>query len=150
MSIDRRIFLKRCCLLALSDLLTGCGSSTSQGDETPSIEDVKLPPSIKVQPSDQVVFTGESADFNVVVEGSGPFIYQWKKDAINMPGANSATYTTELLALADTATSYSVEVSNSNGVVISRDALLTVTQLKITTDQTSITIDSSQITIDRV
>ena len=110
---------------------------------------MKLAPFIITQPSDKSVFSGESAIFHVVVEGSEPFSYQWRKDAIRIAGAVSSSYATPPLELADTAASYSVEVANRFGAVISRNAVLTVTRLKVTADQTSISIDSSQITIDR-
>lgn len=140
---NRRAFLKQGFLLMSSTISAGCGSD--EGDSGASEEG--QPPTITTQPSDISVFAEERATFQVLVEGTEPFTYQWLKNAVNIPGANTSSYTTPVLEISDTA-GYSVEVVNGSGSTLSREAVLTVTRKNITVDQTSITVDSTKITID--
>ena len=146
---QRRIFLKQGLYLLSGGVISGCGSSSNSSDANQQVT-VKPLPSILEEPSDVTVLTGQSAIFHVIAKSEGDLSYQWIKDGVNIPNATSATYIISLLTLADTSSVYSVEVSNSNGLVLSQSALLTVIQVIITADTTSITIDSTQITVDAV
>jgi hypothetical protein len=58
---------------------------------------------IDQQPENAVAAAGQTATFRVVTTSTGnlaPF-YQWQKDGVNIPGANSATYTTPPLTAGD-------------------------------------------------
>jgi hypothetical protein len=63
-----------------------------------------------------------------IASGSGIVAYQWKKDANNIPGANSATYTVSNIVAGD-AGNYSVLVIGSCDSVTSNNASLTVSGL---------------------
>ena len=52
--------------------------------------------------------------------------YQWKKGSNNIAGATSSSYTTPATAIGDSATVFTVVVSNSAGTVTSSNAALTV------------------------
>ena len=82
-------------------------------------------PIINRQPSAATVAVGGSAVLSVVAEGKSPLSYQWKKDGINISGATSGTHTLATAQTSD-AGSYTVQVSNSLGSVVSSAALLTV------------------------
>jgi hypothetical protein len=82
-------------------------------------------PSITTQPISQSTFTGGTVTFSVVVGGTAPFSYQWRKNGVNV-GPNSSSYTISS-ALTSDAGAYSVVVSNGAGAVTSNSANLTVT-----------------------
>jgi len=84
------------------------------------------PPSIVVQPVDQSVFEGQSANFSVVAAGSGPLAYQWQRDQVDISGATSSTFNTGPTALADDGALFRCVVTNNEGQAISDEALLTV------------------------
>lgn len=84
------------------------------------------PPTILVQPTDDEVVPGQNADFSVQVAGSGPFLYQWRRNGEKIPGANGPTYSITDVAPTDSG-AYSVVVENAYGVAYSAVASLTVT-----------------------
>jgi hypothetical protein len=83
-------------------------------------------PSITTQPSNQTIFSGQTAKFSVVANGTSPLSYQWRKNGIAISGATSATYTTPAETTSDSGALFSVVVSNSVGNVTSNSATLTV------------------------
>jgi hypothetical protein len=65
---------------------------------------------IDQQPANASAAVGQRATFRVVTSSTGnlaPF-YQWRKDGVNIPGANSTTYTTPALTSADDGAVYTV------------------------------------------
>lgn len=88
---------------------------------------IGVPPQIVQQPHGQSVLPGADVVFDVSATGSRPLSYQWRHNGTNIPGAFSAKL--ELLNVQlEQAGLYSVVVSNRAGVVISANALLTVTR----------------------
>ena len=83
-------------------------------------------PAITSQPANQSVTTGQTATFSVATSGTAPLSYQWRKNAVNIAGANSSTYTTPATTATDSGAQFSVVVSNSTGSVTSTSAMLTV------------------------
>lgn len=83
-------------------------------------------PTITVQPSQQVVYAGQTATFSVTATASsGVLSYQWQKNGGNV-GTNSSSYTTPATTLADNTAIYQVIVTDSNGSVTSLPAYLLV------------------------
>ena len=82
-------------------------------------------PVITNQPQSLSLAQGNTATFNVSVTGSTPLTYQWRKDAGNIVGANSSSYSIVSVNSSD-AGNYSVVVSNASGTATSNDAVLTV------------------------
>jgi hypothetical protein len=78
---------------------------------------IKHPPVFLTQPTSLTVNQGNSASFSVTLSGASPFSYQWSH--------NSQTITAWLPVAGD-AGNYSVEVTNSDGVAYSSNAVLTV------------------------
>jgi hypothetical protein len=68
----------------------------------------------------------KSVTFAVTCDGTAPFTYQWKKNAVALPGATAATLTIAAVKATDAGT-YTVTVSNKAGAVESDRALFTVT-----------------------
>jgi pectate lyase len=83
-------------------------------------------PAVTMNPQDQSIFTGQSATFSVVVDGTPPFTYQWlyNNDTI-LADQTNATLTIDDAPLSDTG-GYSVIVSNAYGSATSENAELTV------------------------
>ena len=84
------------------------------------------PPVVTGQPASITVSEGQTATFTVTATGSG-LSYQWRVNGGDISGANSDSYTTPVLALADSGNLYSCFVSNTHGDDTSADAVLTVT-----------------------
>ena len=90
-----------------------------------------LLPIIISQPQSQTNFVEATVTFQVVASSPIPLSYQWRKNGIKLvDGDNLSGTRTNLLTLTDLsyddAALYSVIVSNTNGSVISSNAVLTV------------------------
>jgi glucose/arabinose dehydrogenase len=87
---------------------------------------VDTPPAIAYQPQDAIVALGEPASFFVSVGGSAPISYQWKKDGIDIPGADTNRLTLGSTSIGENGAEFSVAISNSFGSIVSEVATLTV------------------------
>jgi hypothetical protein len=99
----------------------GCGTAPAH---TPATVTIGARPAISTQPHPTSARLGESAAFSVAADGEG-LTYQWKKDGVDIPNANSATYSVAFAHASD-AGSYTVDVSNACGPTPSNAATLTV------------------------
>lgn len=86
---------------------------------------VLVPPGILTQPQSQAVNQGVDASFSVSATGSEPLSYQWQRNSTAIPGATDNNYTRPNVQPAD-ADIYSVVITNSAGLVISSNALLSL------------------------
>lgn len=78
------------------------------------------------QPDTFTVRAGQPAAFEVVVEGPGPFTFQWRKDGVTLPGKTLSICALNSATSADTG-GYSVIVRNASGAsATSNSAFLTV------------------------
>ena len=83
-------------------------------------------PIITTQPPESLTAgAGATINFSVVAGGTTPLAYQWQKDGVSIPGANSATLTLSGTTV-NSAGRYVVVVSNSKGSIASYPTLLTV------------------------
>ena len=113
------IIRKSLFLLLLPALIqSGCAGITSLADP---------PPSIKTQPTNQMVSVGKTATFSVDAVGTHPFLYQWRRDGTAISGATGSSFTTSPTTAADDGQTFTVVVSNKAGTVTSDPATLTVT-----------------------
>ncbi|MBK6948405.1 MAG: hypothetical protein IPH16_10410 [Haliscomenobacter sp.] len=85
------------------------------------------PVRITLEPSSQFVQVGGTATFIVKATGTAPFSYQWRKNGVNIPGANRAAYIIPTVALSDTNSLFNCVIANCNGdsVAVSKEARLT-------------------------
>ena len=83
-------------------------------------------PVITQQPQSQTVTVGATATFNVIVTGTPPFTYQWRRNGRIISGATADTYTTPATVLSDNGSTFSVSVSSGFFGVTSANATLTV------------------------
>lgn len=91
--------------------------------------------SISEHPSSTAVVVGQPVTFTVTASGSN-LSYQWRKDAVNISGATSSSYTIASVALTDAGT-YTCVVSNTCNSLTSTGAVLTVYSLLTITKQPS-------------
>lgn len=89
---------------------------------TPLASDV----TIATQPQAIAVNEGDIATFSVSVNGTGPFMYQWLRNGIAIPGAYEPIYRFTASRLND-GNQFSVNVSNTVGTAVSSFASLAVT-----------------------
>jgi alpha-tubulin suppressor-like RCC1 family protein len=82
-------------------------------------------PVIVTQPVGMEVEFNQPANFSVVATGYGTLTYQWKKGGVNIVGATLPTYGFAKVATANAGT-YTVEVKNSVGAVVSAGAVLSI------------------------
>jgi hypothetical protein len=84
-----------------------------------------VPPIITTPPVSRTVAVGASVSFSVVVAGSAPFTYEWRKDGVPIPHATDATFTIASAQTSDTA-AYTVAIANGVGHAVSPAATLGV------------------------
>lgn len=84
-----------------------------------------MPPVIVSHPVNQDVPNGVQVKMGVQATGSGPLVYQWKRDGVPLLGKTESQFWIEMARAGD-AGLYSVEVNNPFGKVVSQSALLTV------------------------
>lgn len=89
------------------------------------VENVCQGVTIDQQPASQTVCTGAPAAFSVLASGTAPLTYQWRHDAVDIPGANADAYSIPSAAPAD-AGAYDCVVSNGCSTQTSAAATLTV------------------------
>jgi hypothetical protein len=82
-------------------------------------------PIIVQHPQPTFAGVGDSVVFTVVVDGTVPLSYQWRKNGTAIPGATNDTLVIANAQLSDDA-NYSVVVENTEGSATSTDARLTV------------------------
>jgi len=87
---------------------------------------VNIGPTINGHPQHQVACDGDAeVSFSVTATGSDPLSYQWRKDGVGIPGADSETYTIYDVDSADAGV-YDVVVLNLCGSQVSDAATLTI------------------------
>jgi hypothetical protein len=108
------------------------------------------PPSVTVNPVDQLVEPGAMAVFSVEAQGSN-LAFQWQRDGVDIAGATGMSYASAPVEFADHGAVFAAVVTNSAGSVTSDPAILSVVfnQL-ITADDVLISVDSVTIRVDDV
>ncbi|HEY9401985.1 MAG TPA: PQQ-dependent sugar dehydrogenase [Pyrinomonadaceae bacterium] len=87
----------------------------------------QTPPSISAHPQSQTIVSGQPVTFTVSASGSTPLQYQWQRNNVNIPGANSESYTISSVSSADNGAQFRAVVTNAFGSATSNSATLTVT-----------------------
>jgi hypothetical protein len=112
--------------LALWAFLTavgiGCGNGGSSRVQGRSFRAV----SIVKQPASHAVISGQTTTFEVLATGLHPLRYQWLKNGVKIPGANSASYWTPPTGADDSGAQFQVVVTNWLATVTSEVVTLKV------------------------
>jgi len=98
-----------------------CGDAVTSAAATVTVTAACVPPSITTQPANVTVTEGGTASFGVVANGTN-LSYQWRQNGTDIAGANSSSYTTPSLALADNGASFDVVVSGECGDAVTSAA----------------------------
>ena len=91
------------------------GTVTSQ-TATVTVTATAVVPAVSVQPQGLSVLEGNAATFTATVTGTAPLTYQWTKNGINIPGANSNSYAIAAAQGSD-AGNYLLTATNSVGTI---------------------------------
>jgi hypothetical protein len=83
------------------------------------------PPHILVQPVSQQVFAGTNINLNVVATGQFPLEYQWFLGGSSIAGATDSALNLTNVQVSQSGT-YTVQITNAFGIVLSSNAVLTV------------------------
>ncbi|HQR20739.1 MAG TPA: hypothetical protein PKV98_07725 [Burkholderiaceae bacterium] len=89
------------------------------------VDEGAIAPFVTSQPLNLTVGAGSEAVFAVVADGTSPLSYQWRRNGVDITGANAPMLKLPATAPAD-AGSYSVAITNPVGSVTSAAATLTV------------------------
>lgn len=87
--------------------------------------DSAVAPRVASEPASQIVAIDDGVRFDVAAVGTGVLGYQWRKNGRTLPGATGPALTISPVRSIDAGT-YTVEVSNAAGKVISAPAHLSV------------------------
>ena len=85
------------------------------------------PPVITEHPANTTAVENDAATFRVRVSNLDPVSYQWRKNDVNIPGANGSAYTHQPVVLADHGARFRCFLTNSLGTALSDEAILAVT-----------------------
>jgi hypothetical protein len=104
------------------------------------------PPTILIQPANQLVQVGSTATLRVVASGFPTLNFQWLKNGTNVASATSSTLSISNTTIAN-AGQYSLVVSNIGGTVTSAVATLTVNRPPSASNLNAATIQDQPISI---
>ncbi|HYT19687.1 MAG TPA: choice-of-anchor D domain-containing protein, partial [Candidatus Polarisedimenticolia bacterium] len=107
-------------------VVSNTAGTVTSAAATLTVTAAAVAPTITTPPVNQTVTAGQTATFTVVAGGTAPLSYQWQKSGINIAGATSASYTTQVTTTTDSGSTFDVVVSNTAGTVTSAAATLTV------------------------
>lgn len=128
-------------------VVSGPNASVTSSVVTLTVSPIAL--NLTAQPQAQTAKDGDVVSFDVSATGSEPIQYQWHRNGVVIAGADKATYTTAVLALADNAAVFKVVVTNPAGTVNSQEAKLTVTAVApriVTAPESVTTSDGASVT----
>ncbi len=83
------------------------------------------PPQISTQPMSLTLSAGQAAEFSVQTTGTGPFLYQWRKNGTDIPEAIDPVMRIAAVSNSDSG-SYSVRILAPGGSIVSDEVSLSV------------------------
>jgi large repetitive protein len=105
--------------------VTNTQGEVTSGPARVTVTDSNEAPIITSQPRNRTAALETSVSFSVAATGVPAPTYQWSLNGVAIEGATSATYTIPSVAAANGG-AYSATVSNTEGSVVSRNAILAV------------------------
>ena len=82
---------------------------------------------ITTQPAALSVTAGQAATFTVVASGTPAPTYQWQRNGVDIPGAQSDAYALPATVMADSGAVFRVQITSLAGNVVSEAVTLAVT-----------------------
>ena len=117
---------------ALRGLAASAEAIVAVGDQGVSLifelRDSRTAPEVRVQPQAQVVGPGTTVRFTVEARGAEGAVYQWFRDGVALPGANTPALEIAAAGPAN-AGAYSVQITTRGGATRSTAAALTIGQI---------------------
>lgn len=110
------------------------GASLGGSPGTADADEEFLPVQIVTQPLSQSVSEGDRVEIRVAAVGNAPRTYQWFKDEMPLAGSDRSLLVLESAQVRD-AGSYTVQVTNPHGAVMSEPAILEVKRIPQMTHQ---------------
>lgn len=92
---------------------------------------VSTAPSVTQDPEDAATSIGGSAEFTVTATGAEPLSYQWQRNEIDIPNANSSILLLADVQAIDDGALFRCVVTNDGGSDVSNSATLTVTSNRV-------------------
>jgi hypothetical protein len=84
------------------------------------------PPQIAQQPANTSAVEGQLARFQVLLSSVGPAYYQWRRNGVDLPGANSSVLDFGPVTMADQNARFSAFITNKLGTATTSEARLSV------------------------
>lgn len=109
----------------LCQATNGVGAVVSTNAAVLTVTTTAVAPSFSTQPAPQSVYENTPVTFSAVVAGTAPLTYQWRRNGVDIVGANGSSYTFTP-TLADSNGVFTLRVVNSVSPVVSTPATLTV------------------------
>jgi len=106
-------------------IATNAAGSATSNAATLTVNIPTTAPSITQNPQSQTVTAGNSVTFSAAASGTPAPSLQWRKNNVNIPGANGSSLSLNNVQLSD-AGSYTLVATNAAGAVASNAATLTV------------------------
>jgi hypothetical protein len=122
-------------------VVSNAGGSVTSAAATLTVNVVVAPPSVTTHPDHVTVIEPENATFSVVATGDAPLTYQWRRNSVDIPGANADTYEFGPTVLANSGDTFDVVVTNAHGSATSDAAILTVLEAGTSTILVSANFD---------
>ncbi len=88
-------------------------------------DDKVYPPQVSIEPEDIHLLEGDYGTYTVMVTGTPPFTYQWRRNGVP-EGPSASNYTIPSTSLSENGNQFDCIISNSAGKDTTRAALLTV------------------------
>ncbi len=107
-------------------VVTNSSGSVTSAVATLTVNAAPADPVVTAQPANQVVTSGHPVSFTVGATGTVPLGYQWKKNGMDITGANASSLTVAAAITADCGAAFSVLASSGLGSVLSAAATLAV------------------------
>lgn len=107
-----------------------CRIANKYGDTSSREAELKVvrPPSMVREPADLVIVAGQPAKFSVSVSGSSPMRFEWSRKGDTAVLSLDSSYTISAASLTDSNSFFQCRISNPYGLIVTRDARLTVVQ----------------------
>jgi autotransporter-associated beta strand protein len=117
-----------------------CIVANGHGSDTSAIVNLRVnrPATIILQPRDTAVATEHAVSFRVTATGSGKLKFSWRKIGDTTTVSSDSILAFNATVLSDSGAKFTCTISNDYGMVVSREAKLSVVQATLITREPSV------------